>query len=151
MPQIVAGPATLHVRTTGAGDSVRALMGSLMGEVELVAQDGVVLSALPEDFASSLEQQSDGPERTAEPAGLAASFPVERGVIVIPPTHLDFGDAAARLEGVVDLYLWAVDLTLRPAAGGPILKAVGPLHRPQVRLVGAAGAEQASPGPRANP
>jgi uncharacterized protein involved in outer membrane biogenesis len=151
VPPIVAGPATLHVQTTGAGNSVRALIGSLIGEVELVAEDGAVLSALPEDFASSLEQQSDGPERAAEPAGLAASFALERGVFVVAPMHLDFGDIAARLEGVVDLYLWAVDLTLQPAGGGPVLKVVGPLQRPQVRLIEAAGPEQASPGPRASP
>jgi AsmA-like C-terminal region len=149
VPAIVAGPATLHVQATGAGDSARALVGSLMGAVELVAPDGAMPGALPDDFAGSLEQQSDGQGGAAEPAGLAASFALERGVLVAQPMQLDFGDIAVRLEGAVDLYLWAVDLTLRPDAGGPVLKAVGPLHRPQVRLIGAV--DQASPAPRASP
>ena len=151
VPPVVAGPATLRVDATGAGESVRALIGSLIGEVELEAQDGMVLSALPEDFAGSLEQQSDGAERATGSARLSGNLPLKRGILVVRPMNLDVGDTAARLEGVVDLYLWAVDLTLQPAAGGPVLKAVGPLHRPQVRLLEAAGAAQASQGPHARP
>ena len=145
---VVAGPATIHLEATGAGDNVRALVGSLMGEVRLTAPDGPVPSALPEGF---LRRQSDGPDAAAGPAGLTASFALERGVLVVEPMPLDFGDITARVEGAVDLYLWTVDLTLQSAAGGPVLKVVGPLHRPQVRLIGAAGREQASPGPGARP
>jgi hypothetical protein len=47
--------------------------------------------------------------------------------------------------------LWAADLTLRAQVGGPALKVVGPLHRPQVRLIKAADREQAPPGPSASP
>ena len=151
VPPILAGPASLHVQATGAGESVRALVGSLMGEVELKAPDGPVLSALPEDFASSLQQGSDGSENALEPAGLDAVFPLERGVLLIEPLQLDFGASTASLEGAVDLYLWAVDLTLRRAGDGPLLKVVGPLHRPQVRLLEAAGPEQATPAPGASP
>jgi AsmA family/AsmA-like C-terminal region len=148
VPPIVAGPATLHLQATGAGDNVHALVGSLIGEVELAAPDGPVLSALPEDFVG---QQSDGSDAAAEPAGVAASFALERGVLLVQPTHLDFGEITARLEGAIDLYLWAVDLTLESAAGSPVLKMVGPLHRPQVRIIGTAGPEQASPAPSTSP
>ena len=148
---MVAGRATLRLQATGAGDNVRALVGSLMGKVELRAHDGAVLSALPEDFASSLARQSDGPQDAAEPAGLAASFALQRGILVARPVDLDFGAIRTRLEGAVDLYLWALDLTLQANGGGPALKVVGPLHRPQVRLIGAAGPEQASPAPSASP
>jgi hypothetical protein len=148
VPPIVAGPATVRLQATGAGDNVRALVGSLMGKVELRAHDGAVLSALPEDFVG---QQSDGPDAAAEPTGLAASFALERGILVARPVDLDFGDITARLEGAVDLYLWAVDLTLQADGGGAALKVVGPLHRPQVRLIGAALPKQASPAPSASP
>jgi hypothetical protein len=151
VPPIVAGPATLRVQATGAGDNVRALVGSLMGEVELAASDGPALGALPEEFADALEQPLDGQEGAAEPAGLDASFPLERGILVAHATHLDFGDSTVRLEGAVDLYLWAVDLTVRSPVDGPVLKLVGKLHRPQVRLIGAAGPEQAAPAPSASP
>jgi hypothetical protein len=148
VPPVVAGPATLHLQATGAGDNVRALVGSLMGEAELLAPDGTVLSVLPEDFVG---HQSDGQDAAAEPAGLAASFALKRGVLVFQSTHLDLGAITARLEGTVDLYLWAVDLTLQSADGGPVLKVVGPLHRPQVRLIGTAGPERAAPAPGASP
>jgi hypothetical protein len=151
MPPILAGPANLHVEATGAGESVRALVRSLMGEVELRAPDGLILSALPDDFAASLQQGSDGPEDAAEPAGVAASFRLERGVLLIQPMQLGFGNSAAELGGAVDLYLWAVDLSLQRAGEGPTLKVVGPLHRPQVRLIGAAVPDQAPPAPGASP
>jgi hypothetical protein len=60
--------------------------------------------------------------------------------------ELDLGGLKTRLEGAIDLYLWAVDLTLQAVAGGPVLKVVGPLHRPQVRLLGAT-----APAPPATP
>ena len=88
---------------------------------------------------------------TAKPARLEASFPLERGILVARPMELDLGGLETRLEGSVDLYLWAVDLTLQSAAGGPVLKVVGPLHRPQVRLLGTAAPAPASPEPRASP
>ena len=108
-------------------------------------------SALPEAFATGSGEQPDGPERDAsEPASLAATFALERGVLLVPPTDLEFGGIEARVEGVIDLFLWALDLTLR-SDEGPVLKLVGPLHRPHVRLIGAAGREQASPAPSASP
>ncbi len=150
VPSLVAAPATLHLAATGAGDNVRTLVGSLIGQVALVAQDGVLRDAMPEGFAEA--QPPDGAADAAEPRRLEASFPLERGILVARPMELDLGGLETRLEGTVDLYLWAVDLTLRSAAGGPVLKVVGPLHRPQVRLLGAAAPPaQASPEPRASP
>jgi hypothetical protein len=151
VPPLLGGPATLHLQATGAGDNVRALVGSLIGKVELSAHDGAVLGALPDDFTSSVERQSDGPQGADEPVRFAASLPLERGILAAEAVELDFGDITAQLAGAVDLYLWAVDLTLQANRGGPVLKVVGPLHRPQVRLIGTAGPEQASPAPSASP
>jgi hypothetical protein len=143
VPPLVAGPASLHLEATGAGDNLRALVGSLIGGVELVAQDGLLSEALPEGFVASpgAEPESPAPEASA---GIAASFALERGMLVAQPTELDLGGAEAHLEGVIDLFLWAVDLTLR-SDDGALLKVVGPLHRPQLRLSAATGPEQASP------
>ena len=44
-----------------------------------------------------------------------------------------------------------VPIHQRRAGDGPLLKVVGPLHRPQVRLLEAAGPEQATPAPGASP
>jgi AsmA-like C-terminal region len=150
VPSLVAAPATLHLAATGAGDDVRTLVRSLIGQVEFVAQDGVLRDAMPEDFAGSAPPPG-GQGGAAEPAHLEASFPLERGILVARPMELDLGGLETRLEGTVDLYLWAVDLTLQSAGGGPVLKVVGPLHRPQVRLLGAAAPAPDSPEPRASP
>ena len=149
VPSVLAGPASLHLETTGAGDNVHALVGSLIGGVELVARDSVLSEALPEGFVASSEAQPENPGPDGS-AGIAASFALERGMLVAQPVELDLGGTAAHLEGVIDLFLWAVDLTLR-SADGALLKVVGPLHRPQVRLTAAAGPEQASPVPNPTP
>jgi hypothetical protein len=150
VPSLVAAPATVHLTATGAGDNVRTLVRSLIGQVEVVAQDGVLREAMPEGFAGS-QQEPDGQGDAAAPGRLEASFPLERGILVARPMELDLHGLETRLEGTVDLYLWAVDLTLQSAAGGPVLKVVGPLHRPQVRLLDGTAPAQGSPAPRASP
>jgi AsmA family/AsmA-like C-terminal region len=149
VPPLLTGPSSLHIETTGAGDNVRALVGSLIGGVEVVAQDGFLAQALPDDFAASsgAPPEDPGPDGSA---GVAASFALERGVLVAQPVEFDLGGTAAHLEGVIDLFLWVVDLTLR-ADDGAMLKVVGPLHRPQIRLAAATGPEQASPAPSPTP
>jgi hypothetical protein len=149
VPPVMAGPASLHLQATGAGDNLHALVGSLMGGVELVARDSVLSAALPEGFAASSEAPLESPSPDGS-AGIAASFALERGMLVAQPVELDLGSTAAHLEGVIDLYLWAVDLSLR-SDDGALLKVVGPLHRPQIRLTAAAGPEQASPVPNPTP
>ena len=67
----------------------------------------------------------------------------QRGIVRAPPTELQVDGVGVRLEGSIDLYLWAADLTLHRADGRD-LRLVGPLDRPQVRLV-----ESAAPGPSA--
>jgi hypothetical protein len=149
VPPLLAGPASLHVAATSAGDNVRALVGSLIGGVELVTEDGVTPEALPEEFATPPAAPPADPDADAS-AGIAASFALERGMLVAQPTALELGGTRARLEGVIDLFLWAVDLTVR-SEDGAVLKLVGPLHRPQVRLGAMAGPEQASPAPNPTP
>jgi hypothetical protein len=150
VPPLVAAPATLRLTATGAGDNVRTLVRSLIGRVEFEAQDGVLRDAMPEGFAGP-ENEPDGQAGAAGPERLEASLPLERGILVARPIELDFGGLETRLQGTIDLYLWAVDLTLQSAAGGPVLKMVGPLHRPQVRLLGSSAPAGASPTPRASP
>ena len=53
VPALVAAPATLHLAATGAGDDVRTLVRSLIGQVEFEARDGVLREAMPEGFAGS--------------------------------------------------------------------------------------------------
>ncbi|HLT02748.1 MAG TPA: hypothetical protein VK001_11230, partial [Geminicoccaceae bacterium] len=111
-----------------------------------VAEDGVLAQALPEDFGTS----SQAPPTAADPAEVAASFALERGMLVVRPFEVALPGLKARVEGVIDLYLWALDLTLR-RDDGTVLQLVGPLDRPQVRLSAAAGPVHASPAPSAVP
>ena len=135
VPPLVTGAADLHLEATGAGNSVRAVVGSLIGEVELALEEAAVLEALPESFAGRKAPLAAAPGETVAPlADLSASFPLERGVVTVPPTELQVDGVGVELEGQIDLYLWATDLSLRPRAGGPELRVVGPLDRPQVRL-----------------
>ena len=150
VPPLVAAPATLHLAATGAGDNVRTLVRSLIGQVEFAAQDGVLRDAMPESFTGS-QEQPDADAGAAAPDRVEASFALERGILVAHPMELDLGGLETRLQGAVDLYLWAVDLTLQSAAGGPALKVVGPLHRPQVRLLGSPAPAEESPAPRTSP
>ena len=150
VPPLVAAPATLRLAATGAGDNVRTLVRSLIGQVEFAAQDGVLRDAMPEGFAGS-QQQPDADAGVAAPDRVEASFALERGILLARPMELDLGGLETRLQGAVDLYLWAVDLTLQSAAGGPVLKVVGPLHRPQVRLLGSPAPAEESPAPRTSP
>jgi hypothetical protein len=141
---VVAGSADLRLETTAAGDSVRALVGSLMGEVEIAVHEGAALEALPPEFVGPVPPLTVAPYEVSAPlAEVAASLPLKRGIVRAPPTELQVDGVGVRLEGSIDLYLWAADLTLHRADGRD-LRLVGPLDRPQVRLV-----ESAAPGPSA--
>jgi uncharacterized protein involved in outer membrane biogenesis len=150
---VVAGPADLRLEATGAGSSVRALVGSLIGEVEIAVHEGAVLEALPRGLLGAPAPSTAAPDETAaDLADLAGTLPLQRGVVILPPTEIQIDGADVRLEGQIDLYLWATDLTLRPDAAGPALRVVGPLDRPQVRLSrppppGAQAPGGAVPGP----
>jgi uncharacterized protein involved in outer membrane biogenesis len=131
---VVAGPADLRLEATGAGSSVRALVGSLIGEIEIAAHEGAVLEALPLGLVAPAPPTPAPDEVAADLADLAGTLPLQRGVVILPPTEIEIDGVGVRLEGQIDLYLWATDLTLRPDAAGPALRVVGPLDRPQVRL-----------------
>ena len=129
---------------------MRTLVRSLIGQVEFEAQDGVLREAMPEGFAGP-ENEPDGQAARPRRSAWRRACRSSAGILVARPIELDFGGLETRLQGTIDLYLWAVDLTLQSAAGGPVLKVVGPLHRPQVRLLGSGAPAGASPTPRASP
>ena len=98
----------------------------------------------PANFVGPVPPLTVAPSEVSAPlAEVAASLPLRRGIVRAPPTELRVDGVGVRVEGSIDLYLWAADLTLH-RADGPDLRLVGPLDRPQVRLV-----EAAAPGPSA--
>jgi hypothetical protein len=79
-------------------------------------------------------------ERPALPfTDLVARFSLDRGMASTQSVELEVDDAAVTVAGVIDLLLWAADVTVEVAAPDhpdePIaLQVVGPLKRPQTRL-----------------
>jgi hypothetical protein len=70
---------------------------------------------------------------------LVARFSLDRGIASTQSVQLDLEDGAATVAGVVDLLLWAADLTVDVKAPAHpdkaiALQIVGPLKRPQTRL-----------------
>lgn len=148
LPPVVAGPVDLYVEATTAGNNPRDLIRGLIGDVRVTLPDGrligdelVALRLLPAapitDDGGAASEQDAGAVPIAD---LAGSFAVRRGIAMTEAVPFALDGAEARLAGTIDLLLWAADLTLRlddgRAADEPIgLRLVGPLARPQIRLL----------------
>jgi hypothetical protein len=69
---------------------------------------------------------------------LAGRFTLERGLARAQSLELSLDHTTATVAGVVDLLLWAADLTLELQASDPVmpmtLQIVGPLDEPQTRV-----------------
>jgi hypothetical protein len=159
LPPVVAGPVDLYVEATTAGDNPHDLIRGLIGDVRVTLPNGRLIgdelaalrllpaAALPDDGGAAGD-----PEAGAVPvADLAGSFALRRGIAITEAVPFALDGAEARLAGTVDLLLWAADLTLRldddraddEAIG---LRLVGPLARPQIRLL-----DPAEPAPAQAP
>ena len=89
VPPLVTGAADLRLEATGAGNSVRAVVGSLIGEIELALDEAGCSKPCPESFAGRKAPLAAAPGETVAPlADLSATFPLERGVVTLPPTEL---------------------------------------------------------------
>jgi uncharacterized protein involved in outer membrane biogenesis len=128
---ILGGPADLSLRASAAGRSVRELVGALIGEITLRTSADATVRALPPGFLARAATPENGAVRLGE---MTTELALKRGVITAPPLNFQVDGSTLQLEGAIDLYLWALDLTLRPEDGGPALRLVGPLDRPQVRV-----------------
>jgi hypothetical protein len=82
----------------------------------------------------------DGEDAPALPvAELSGSFALRRGIARTEALPFQLDGREAEFEGSIDLLLWAADLILRldsAAVGDALgLRLVGPLGRPQIRLL----------------
>ena len=155
LPPVVQGAADLYAEATAAGDNPRDLIGSLIGEVRVGLHDGrLVGEALaelrPVAALAGLDPHGgiDGAAVPAEDSAptlsvsrLAGSFALKRGIATIEALPFELEGVPASLDGTIDLLLWAADLELRleridRRTNGVLgLDLIGPLARPQVRLV----------------
>ncbi len=145
LPPVIQGKADLYVEATTAGDNLRDLIRGLIGDAKVTLHDGRLVGLDLARLASVDAGTGSDPAPEAAPAvpvpNLSGSFALKRGIATAKDVRLELDGHPARLEGSVDLLLWAADLTFRlDAAGGagdraPGLKLVGPLDRPQIRLL----------------
>ncbi len=155
LPPVVEGKADLYVEATTAGDNLRDLVRGLIGDAKVALLDGRLVGADLARLAAapgSAAATADDPASEAAPAvvvpSLSGSFALNRGIATAQAVNLELAGTPVRLEGTIDLLLWAADLTFRlnakggrldgadrPQTGPVGLKLVGPLDRPQLRLL----------------
>ncbi len=148
LPPVVEGKADLYVEATTTGANLRDLVRGLIGDVKVGLHDGRLVGADLATLAAAPGSEAPPADDTATRAApavvvpdLSGSFALKRGIATAKSVELTLGDRPVRLEGSVDLLLWAADLTFRVDAkdGSPTapvgLKLVGPLDRPQLRLL----------------
>lgn len=150
---VLEGTMDLHAEATAAGSSPYDLVRSLIGRIELAMSAGRLVGGEMAPLRQALgagRNDHDHPamplpalssgERPALPfTDLVARFALDRGMAEIQSVELDVDDAAATVAGLVDLLIWAADLTVEMAAPAypdelVTLRIVGPLKRPQTRL-----------------
>ncbi|MGH6916431.1 MAG: AsmA family protein [Geminicoccaceae bacterium] len=146
---VIEGTMDLFGEATASGSSPYDLVRTLIGRVELAMSAGRLVGDEMAPIRRALSTGRNDHQNTQDsPAGdapalpfsdLVARFSLDRGIASTQSAALDVGDTAATVAGVVDLLLWAADLTLEVAAPAypaqPVtLQVVGPLKRPQTRL-----------------
>jgi hypothetical protein len=150
---VVEGSLDLIAQATAAGASLFDLVRTLIGRMELAIGAGRLVSDEIAPIRRALRAGGNNHQPPAAPApdpmadgapvlpftGLVAHFALDRGMAVTESVQLDVDDATVAVAGVVDLLLWATDMTVEVATSEhphePIaLEVVGPLKRPQTRL-----------------
>jgi hypothetical protein len=110
-PSPVDGSLDIETRLTASGESIRGLIGSLGGEVDLVVTNGRLGSA---SRGGVMIDRLDG------------ALVIERGVVGPKPSGLTFvgPDGIGTIDGYFDLPSWIVDLNLQLAdhAGNPLVR-----------------------------
>jgi uncharacterized protein involved in outer membrane biogenesis len=149
---VIEGTMDLFGEATAAGSSPYDLVRTLIGRVELamsagrlvgdeMAQIRRALSTAQNHHQNAPLQDSPFANPQALPfTDLVARFSLDRGIASTQSVELDLDDTTATVAGVIDLLLWAADLTVEVEApaypDNPItLQVVGPLKRPQTRLM----------------
>ncbi len=140
---VIDGSIDLFGEATAAGSSLYDLVRSLIGEIEVTFGQGQLSGTDLEPIVEALgDGHAPAPPLGTRPSlpfkGLAGRLALERGLASIPALEFTIDRTPATMAGVIDLLLWAGDLTLElrpPADPDPItLRIVGPLKRPQTRL-----------------
>ncbi len=148
LPPVISGSANLYAEATTAGDNLRDLVRGLIGDVKVELRDGRLLgdalarlrdAEAPAAPASAGAAAADASTDEAKVPSLAGRFALKRGIATAQSVQLGLDGTKAQLSGTIDLLVWAADLTLRPenaaAADAVALRLIGPLDRPQIRLL----------------
>ena len=150
---VLEGSMDLVAEATAAGSSPYDLVRTLIGRIELAMSAGGLVGDEIAPIREALHAGRNDHDRPSTPlpdrfsgepqrlpfSDLVARFSLDRGMARAQSVELDVADAAVTVAGVIDLLLWAADITVEVAAPDhpdePIaLQIVGPLKRPQTRL-----------------
>jgi uncharacterized protein involved in outer membrane biogenesis len=150
---VLEGTMDLLAEATAAGSSPYDLVRTLIGRIELAMSAGRLVGDEMAPIREALRAGSNDREHSRTPlpdpssgerpalpfTDLVARFSLDRGMATTQSVELDADGAAVTVAGVIDLLLWAGDITVEVAAPDhpdePIaLDVVGPLKRPQTRL-----------------
>ena len=150
---VLEGAMELHAEATAAGSSAYDLVRTLIGRIELAMAAGRLVGDQMAPIREALRTGRNDHDRPGMPGpdpssgerpalpftDLVARFSLDRGMASTQSVELEVDDAAVTVAGVIDLLLWAADVTVEVAAPDhpdePIaLQVVGPLKRPQTRL-----------------
>jgi uncharacterized protein involved in outer membrane biogenesis len=150
---VLEGTMDLQAEATAAGSSPYDLVRTLIGRIELVMGAGQLVGDQMAPIREALRTGRNDHDRSGMPqpdpasgerpalpfSDLVARFSLDRGMASTQSVELTVDDAAVTVAGMIDLLLWAADITVEVAAPDhpdePIaLQVVGPLKRPQTRL-----------------
>ncbi|MCB1883381.1 MAG: hypothetical protein KDG89_05190 [Geminicoccaceae bacterium] len=127
IPADAAGALGLAADFEAAGRSPADLARTLRGKGRLAVRD----ARLP-------GLDGVGGRAWREGAGLKGGFTVEQGIArsEADGLRIEGGGETGRVDGLLDLFVWLLEATVRPDAGAaPVLRAVGPPGAPTTRLV----------------
>lgn len=148
LPPVIEGSGDVYLEATAAGDNLRDLIRGLIGRAEVTLRRGRLLGA---PLAALRPVPLPGANDESVPAldvpRLTGSFEIKRGIATVEELRLELDGTRAHLAGSVDLLLWVADLEValddHVASEATGLHLIGPLDRPQIRLL----APEASPAP----
>ncbi len=147
----LTGPLDLHLEAATVGvtpyDLMAGLSGSLSVDIGPGELSGLEVPALRRALIPPAGAETPVDRSLSQPfERIEAKAELGRGILSLDDADLSFGSedgetAGAAIDGTIDLLLWIVDLSLRPAgadtegeAAPPAYRIVGPPDRPQAYI-----------------
>ena len=154
IPKTIGGPLKLNLEAASVGHTVFDLVKGLSGSIDLEMEQGQLHSPAVPLLRRTLRDNLDAKLQTSDPpydpltmslSNFGVAGTLKRGVATLDKGFFTFDsglgfDAAATIEGTLDLLLWIAELTLDITTDNdkmmPLaLRIVGPPSQPQGHFV----------------